>query len=185
MNKKFKFGLILGRFQTIHNGHVQLIEICRELCDKTLILIGSAQESGTVRNPYDINLRKKAIKMLYDDADVIVDGINDMTNENDICVEWGRYILNNIKEKYNELPDLMVYGKDESRKGWFSDEDSKLISELIVSRKNIEISATELRKLLVENNKKEWQKYVPEAIWGMYDELRTELLKYEAYNKEL
>ena len=174
--KKFKLGLVLGRFNHMHNGHVEIIEISRQLCEKTLILIGSASECGTLRNPFKLETRKKVIQKIYGDPDdVVIGALNDMTNEDDICFEWGRYILDNVKQMYGEEPDLMVYGKDESRKGWFSEEDSAKFSEVIVTRDKIKISATQLRKYLIEDNKEEWKKYVPEEIWNMYGELKTEL----------
>lgn len=176
MNKKFKFGLVLGRFQMMHNGHMEIIDMSRQLCEKTLILIGSSQESGTLRNPFKLETRKRVITRIYNDNDVIIGALNDLTNENDISFEWGRYILDNINKMYGVMPDLMLYGKDESRKGWFSEEDSKNFSEMIVSRNKIKTSATKLREYLVQDNKQEWEKYVPKEIWDMYDELREELL---------
>jgi len=173
----FEFGLILGRFNHFHNGHKRLVDISRNLCKKTLILIGSAGESGTLRNPFKLETRKKVISKVYNVEDVIIGELDDMTNENDICFEWGRYILDNVKEKYHVIPDLMIYGKDDSRKGWFSEEDSKLFSEFIITRNQINISATQLRNYLLENNKKDWCRYVPDQILDMYEELREEYKK--------
>lgn len=177
MEKIFELGLVLGRFQTFHKGHKQLIDVTRNLCKKTLILIGSAQESGTSRNPFKLEIRKEMISQIYAQNDVSICALDDMTNEDDICFEWGSYILENVEKMIGRLPDLMVYGKDESRKGWFSDEDSKKFSELMIARDKINISATKLREFLVQDKKQEWQKYVPEEIWDKYEVLREELLK--------
>lgn len=183
MEKKFELGLVLGRFQHLHKGHIEIIEISRKLCKKTMILIGSEQESGTLRNPYLFETRKNVISKIYDEEDVIISGLKDMTNENDICFEWGKYILENVEKIYGKKPDLMIYGKDESRKGWFSEEDSKNFSEMIIARNKIEISATKLREYLVQDEKEKWKQYVPEKIWDMYEELREELLKIDCYKK--
>lgn len=177
MEKNFELGLVLGRFQTFHKGHKQLIDMTRNLCEKTLILIGSAQESGTPRNPFKLETRREMISQIYAQEDVIICALDDMTNEDDICFEWGSYILEHVEKMVGRLPDLMVYGKDESRKGWFSEEDSKKFSEFIVARDKINISATKLREFLVQDKKQEWQKYVPEEIWDKYECLREELLK--------
>ena len=37
MEKIFELGLVLGRFQTFHKGHKQLIDVTRNLCKKTLM----------------------------------------------------------------------------------------------------------------------------------------------------
>ncbi len=185
MEKKFELGLVLGRFQPMHNGHQQIVEITRSLCQKTLILISSAQESGTFRNPFQLETRKNIIDTIYGNKeDVIIGTMNDMTNENDICFEWGKYILNHIENNYGRLPDLMVYGKDESRKGWFSNEDSQKFSELIIARNKINISATKLREYLVQDKKEEWKSFVPKEISNMYETLRNELLKLEVYHRD-
>jgi len=63
------------------------------MCDRLLILVGSAQESGTLRNPFSVETRIKMIKEIYPDDNVIVRGLPDLTNENDISAEWGRYLL--------------------------------------------------------------------------------------------
>lgn len=176
MEKNFEFGLVLGRFHPLHNGHKQIIDLTRQLCKKTLILISSSQESGTIRNPFTCKRRREVIERVYQEEDVIIGELQDMTNENDICFEWGKYILDNVEKKYGRIPDLMVYGKDESRKGWFSEEDSQKFSDMIVARNKIAISATQLRKYIVQGNKEEWKKYTPCEIWDMFEVLREELL---------
>ena len=50
--KPYDVGLVCGRFQTFHKGHEKLVDTGLLLCDRLLILIGSAQESGTERNQY-------------------------------------------------------------------------------------------------------------------------------------
>ena len=44
--KPYDVGLVCGRFQTFHKGHEKLVDTGLLLCDRLLILIGSAQESG-------------------------------------------------------------------------------------------------------------------------------------------
>ena len=161
-----------------------IIDKAQELSKQVLILVGSASESHTLRNPFTSDFRIELLKKVYNNKNIRIEKLNDMTNEKDICFEWGRYILNHVEEKYRRIPDLMVCGKDESRKGWFSEEDSQKFSELIIARNKLEISATELRKLLVQDCKQEWKGYVPEQIWDMYGELRKELLELECYQNK-
>ena len=67
MLKPYDCGLICGRFQTFHIGHESLVETGLKLCDRILILIGSAQECGTMRNPFNINTRTDMLKAIYGD----------------------------------------------------------------------------------------------------------------------
>lgn len=93
MSKPYDVGMICGRFQTFHKGHEELVETAMRLCDRVLILIGSAQECGTERNPFNIITRTKMLKEIYGDRpEIMIYGISDLTDENDIRPEWGRYL---------------------------------------------------------------------------------------------
>ena len=56
-----KKGLILGRFQPFHFGHLKLIESIVNDKVLPLICIGSAQYSHTVDNPFTVKERKEMI----------------------------------------------------------------------------------------------------------------------------
>lgn len=180
--KPYDVGLICGRFQTFHKGHEKLVETALMLCDRVLILIGSAQESGTERNPLNINTRTKMLRMVYgDDPNIMIYGLADMTNENDIRPEWGKYLLDNADRYIFKNPEVMIYGNDESRSAWFAKEDLKYTTELIINRSELPISATMLRKYMVEDKRKEWMACVNPRLHKMYDELRRELMTVEYY----
>ena len=51
-----KIGIILGRMQPFHNGHVWLIEQALSECDEVYVFIGSANKLNE-RNPYPIEDR--------------------------------------------------------------------------------------------------------------------------------
>lgn len=96
--------MICGRFQTFHKGHEELVETAMRLCDRVLILIGSAQECGTERNPFNIITRTKMLKEIYGDhPEIMIYGLSDLTDENDIRPEWGRYLLDNVDRYICEL----------------------------------------------------------------------------------
>lgn len=182
--KVYDTGFICGRFQTFHKGHQKLIETALMLCDRVLIFVGSAQESGTERNPLNISTRIKMIQAVYDDpARIMVFGLSDMTNENDICPEWGRYLLDNVDKYIYKAPELMVYGNDSSRSGWFDTEDIKQTSELIINRHELPISATMVRSLMALDIRREWMKLVDPKLHKMYDELRNEMMNVPYYQK--
>ena len=183
-SKPYDVGLICGRFQTFHNGHEKLVDTGLMLCDRLLILIGSAQECGTERNPLNINTRTKMLKAIYgDNPNIMIYGLADMTNEDDICPEWGKYLLKNVDRYIYKNPEVMIYGNDESRSAWFDKADLKNTTELIINRAELPISATMLRKLMVEDNRREWMKWVNPKLHKMYDEIRNELMTVEFYRK--
>lgn len=182
--KPYDCGLICGRFQTFHKGHESLVETGLKLCDRLLILVGSAQECGTERNPFNINTRTKMLKTIYgDNQNIMIYGLADLTNENDITPDWGRYLLKNVDRCIYKAPELMIYGNDEARSRWFDPEDIKDTSEFIVNRGRIPISATMVREAMVFDRRKEWMSMVNPRLHKIYDELRRELMSVEFYQE--
>lgn len=183
--KKYKLGMICGRFSHIHNGHRILIENGLELCDQLLILVGSAQEKYTLRNPFPIEYRIKLIKKVYNNDNLIIERLDDMTNEYDISYDWGEYVINHTKKYAGGVADLIITGNDDLRKGWFSKEQLTNTEELVIDRKLLDISATKLRGYIIINDKENWKKYVPKQIYNDFDEIREKMLKTEEYKKIL
>lgn len=174
----------LWPFPNFHKGHESLVEIGIKLCDRILILIGSAQECGTERNPFNINTRTDMLKEIYgDNNQIMIYALSDMTDENDICPEWGRYLLDNVDRYIYKAPELMIYGNDEARSRWFAPDDIRDTSELIVNRGRIPISATMVRESMVFNHRKEWMSMVNPKLHKMYDRLRNELMTVTFYQK--
>lgn len=187
MLKPYDCGLICGRFQTFHIGHESLVETGLKLCDRVLILVGSSQESGTERNPYDVATRMDMLRAIYgNDNDVIMmHGLADLTDENDIRPEWGRYLLDAVDRYLYKAPELMIYGNDESRSRWFDPEDIRDTSEFIVNRGRIPISATMVREAMVFDRRKEWMSMVNPKLHKMYNRLREELMGVSFYQDML
>ena len=182
--KPYDVGLICGRFQTFHIGHESLVETGIKLCDRVLILVGSAQECGTERNPFNINTRTKMLKSIYGDRpEIMIYGLADMTDENDIRPEWGRYLLDNVDRYIYKAPELMIYGNDESRSKWFAQDDIRDTSEFIVNRGRIPISATMVREAMVFDNRKLWMSMVNSKLHKMYSKLREELMSVPFYQE--
>ena len=174
-------GLLVGRFQTFHKGHQRLVDTGLSLCDRMLVLIGSSQESGTERNPLDVATRRDMIRAVYPTDRVMIQGLADLTNENDVRPEWGRYVLENVGRYIYKAPELMLYGNDESRSKWFDQEDIKDTSEFIINRGSLPISATMLREMMVRDDRREWMKWVDPRLHKMYDRLRAELMTVPFY----
>lgn len=187
MLKPYDCGLICGRFQTFHIGHESLVETGLKLCDRVLILVGSSQESGTERNPYDVATRMDMLRAIYgNDSDVIMmHGLADLTDENDIRPEWGRYLLDAVDRYLYKAPELMIYGNDESRSRWFDPEDIRDTSEFIVNRGRIPVSATMVREAMVFDRRKEWMSMVNPKLHKMYNRLREELMGVSFYQDML
>ena len=73
------------------------------------------------------------------------------------------------------MPDLLVSGKETRRISWFDGLEQVRISELYIP-KSIDISASQMRRYFLENQREQWQQYTNPALWGQYDALRTLVL---------
>ena len=60
--QKFKVGLFVGRFQPLHRGHMHALGFAGASCEKLIVAVGSAQESGTEKNPLPARVRMKIIR---------------------------------------------------------------------------------------------------------------------------
>lgn len=185
-NMAFEFAFVCGRYNHAHLGHKLLIDKALQISSRVYVAVGSAQEKETLRNPFSVNTRIKVIKNMYPDMSekrLIVDGINDLSNEFNKTTSWGTYLKEHIINKFARFPDLILYGSEGDRSKWFKEEDMEDTFDLIVPRKSIPISATKMRGFLVIDDEESWQQNVPETIYNMYSELRQELMSAPVYKQ--
>ena len=61
MSKNYDAAVFIGRFQPLHNVHVQIIKRALDIADKVIIIIGSAKKPRTFENPFTEVERKEMI----------------------------------------------------------------------------------------------------------------------------
>jgi bifunctional NMN adenylyltransferase/nudix hydrolase len=59
--KKYGTILLIGRFQPLHNAHLEIIKRCTALTDQLVIIAGSAKQPRTYKNPFTFDERKQMI----------------------------------------------------------------------------------------------------------------------------
>ena len=60
-----KRGILIGRMQPVHNGHIQVINKILEEVDEIIIGIGSAQLSHELKNPFTAGERILMMNQAY------------------------------------------------------------------------------------------------------------------------
>ncbi len=172
--KPYNLGLIVGRFQVFHLGHVDMIEKALAICERVILFIGSAQECRTAKNPFDFVERAAMIASAFDEAvkndKLVIYPLADAGIGNN--AQWGDYILSKVPEEYGK-PDITISGRESRRSTWFDNQD---IAELFVN-KTIDISASKMREYLKSDEKFLWEAYSPPEISHMYNKLRTIILE--------
>ena len=176
--KKYKTGLVLGRFQTFHKGHEYIINKALEVCSKVLVFIGSSDKDGTQENPFSYELREKLIKKIYGNEIVenklIISPLADLGAGN--VTKWGDYLFCEA-EKILRKVDCIVYGEESKCKSWFSEKIKKSVNFIVISRDDIKINASTLREYMRKNDFEKWKEFVNKKNWGEFEEMRKILIE--------
>ncbi|WP_449461616.1 nicotinamide-nucleotide adenylyltransferase [Tardisphaera miroshnichenkoae] len=165
--KKYKKGIIIGRFQPFHLGHLKAVEYASSLCERLVIGIGSAQESGTIRNPFDADTREVMIRESLKDAGLDLKTIEFLKIPDFMDDEkWFNYIVQRV-------PDIEVVF---SGNGWvrriFKARGIKVVVPPWYNRG--EISGTKVRQLIRSDQK--WEGLVPRAVISIINQHRSDLI---------
>lgn len=175
MSKTFVTGFFLGRMQPIHLFHEKLILAGQQICDQMIVMIGSAQESGTIRNPLPIELRMRLSRQIFGEQ-VLLLPLNDMSNERDATFGWGDYLIEHIRSATGKIPELMIYGNEESRQGWFRPGVFESMGHLVFPRPKDGLSSTQIRELVMQGDKRAWMNVANEKIHKDFEEIRQFIL---------
>ena len=172
MEKMYKCGLYIGRFQPIHIGHESIIRKMLEECDQIIIAIGSAQESGTERNPFTFEQRADLIMNVFYreclNGRISIIPLRDRYQPaND--ASWGDYVFQNVWDITHKVPDAIYEGEEEERNSWY---DNLNVDVVRVPRTIVLASATQLREALKEEPSVSEYMMVPAAIRYRLREMR-------------
>lgn len=179
MNKPYKLGILVGRFQTLHKGHEDMINTAFALCERVAVFVGSSGEYGTNKNPFSYETRKEMLKKVFGDK-ISVFPLPDIGVGNN--PEWGEYVIKKVVEACGTPPDLFVSGKEERRATWLSGASGEGVAELYIP-KTIDISASKLRGYMIDGEKEKWESYSSKRLFDMYDDLRKQLLAAKDNNE--
>lgn len=182
MNEIKRVGVFLARMQPVHNSHLYLINKALEECDKVLIILGSGNKKGTLRNPFDAKLRKQMLRECFNkeqNKKLKIVTLPDWSMENDTDDEktWGRYFYYNVVSTIKQKNFFLYYSdKPEILDGWFNEtEVKKYITYKIYERNNLfdGLSSTKIREALLNNDVDYVKKYCPKSVIDRFDYLSS------------
>lgn len=154
-------GLLIGRFQPFHNGHVYVIKEISKEVDEIIIGIGSAQLSHSLENPFTAGERVMMIsKSLYEngiDKNYYIIPIPDVNNNS----LWVSHL------KSLTPPFSKVYSGNPLVKRLFLEQGIKVVTPPLYNRK--EYSGTEIRRRILEGEP--WEDLVPKAVVDVIEEI--------------
>ena len=158
-------GLLIGRFQPFHLGHLDAVKYALESVDKLLIGIGSSNKSNESRNPFTADERKEMILTSLNESTLEKIEVYYITDVND-HEKWTHHV-DEIVSKYD-----VVFSNDEFTHTLFGARGIKVISVPLKQREVL--SGTDIRmKIKVDQG---WIGLVPEGT-------KKVLLKINAKNR--
>ena len=150
-------GLMLGRFQPFHKGHLALTKQILSECDELLIIIGSAQFNFIDKDPFSAGERVLMIHEALKEAGVdlsrcyIIPVANDENN-----ARWLAYI------RSMGPPFDVLYSGNDFVKYLARSQDSSIVIEDPMFAEINEYNGTNIRRLMQEG--KPWEHLVPPAV---------------------
>lgn len=177
-------GVILARFQPVHEGHIALIKKACDENDSVLLLVGSANQQG-VRNPVPLHLRIEMLKeaLIANDlmSKCVIEPFDDLTTEEDNSYEWGFYLYSKVVDVLKESYFTIYYSDGyEIITSWFPGHILRnYISLSLLARAKVEkgISATQVREVLMSYDKDDetlskLKSMVPQSVFNRREMLR-------------
>jgi bifunctional NMN adenylyltransferase/nudix hydrolase len=166
MNKKYDYGIVIGRFQPFHLAHRDLIQHSLTLAEKVIIILGSARSASDVKNPFTPAMREEMIRACFPQVEnrLIFRAVRDYPYNDHV---WTTEVQNVVRET--------VEDEDEKEHaeialvGFFKDRTSYYLNlfpqwqfeEFYCSRREyLKANATEIReKYFTENSA--WTEFLP------------------------
>ena len=155
-------GILIGRMQPVHNGHMQIIKEILNEVDEIIIGIGSAQLSHEVKDPFTageriVMMSQALAEMGVDPSRYYIIPMQDI-NFNAIWVSHVKMLT---------PPFSIVYSGNSLVKQLFSEEGFEVKQPPLYDR--LHLSGTEVRKRILEDGN--WQELVPKATIDVINEI--------------
>ncbi len=166
MNKKYDFGIVIGRFQPFHVAHRELIKHSLTLAEKVIVILGSARSASDVRNPFTPAMREEIIRACFpeDSARLIFCAVRDYPYNDHV---WTAEVQNVVSEISDETDGAKI-----AIIGFFKDRSSYYLNlfpqwnfeEFYVSdKKLLNINATQIREKFFTDDA-DWKEFLPTQV---------------------
>jgi nicotinamide-nucleotide adenylyltransferase len=145
-------GLLIGRFQPFHLGHLEALHFALSKVDKLWVGLGSSNKPPQKNNPFSAEERKKMILSSIDDSirsKIEIYFIPDFEDHK----KWAEHI-DTIVPKFD-----IVFTNDDMTKYLYSKRDTTVMAIPFTNRDVL--SGTNIRDLILSDQP--WEEYVPDG----------------------
>ena len=153
--KNVRRGVLVGRFQPFHFGHLSVIKYALERVDEVILVIGSPQLSHTMDNPFTAGERLFMVKKTLHEAQIdskqyYVVHAPDVHNN----AIWFSFLVSMCP------PFHILYSNNPIVKRLFREAGFQVEETPLFNREKF--SATEIRRRMQSNE--DWHSLVPKAV---------------------
>ena len=155
-------GLLIGRFQPFHLGHLEALHFALSKVEKLWVGLGSSNKPPQKNNPFSAEERKEMILSSVDDSiknKIEIYFIPDFDNHQ----KWAENI-DNIVPKFD-----IVFTNDEMTKHLYSKRDIMVIPIPFLKRDIL--SGTYIRDLIISDQP--WEECVPEGTKNFLNQINA------------
>jgi nicotinamide-nucleotide adenylyltransferase len=155
-------GLLIGRYQPFHKGHLEVIKNILKEVDDLIIGIGSAQISHTLENPFTAGERMTMISNSLRD-----EGITRCLHIIPIPDVWNNALwVNHVRSLTPRFQ--VVYTGNALAKRLFKENGVEVREQPLFNR--AKYSGTEVRRRMFIGD--DWRSLVPPAVVGVINEIK-------------
>ncbi len=155
-------GLLIGRFQPFHLGHLDALRFALSKVDKLWIGLGSSNQPLLRNNPFSAEERKKMILSSIDDSirnKIEIYFIPDFEDHK----KWVEHI-DTIVPKFD-----IIFTNDEMTKHLYSKRETKVV-EIPFTKRDV-LSGTNIRDLIVCDQP--WEEFVPDGTKNFLNKINA------------
>ena len=155
-------GLLIGRFQPFHLGHLAAVLFGLSRAENLFIGIGSSNKSNERRNPFSAEERREMIISSIEPSMADRLKIFDIPDVGD-HEKW-TFEIDKIVPKYD-----IIFTNDEFTKTLYEKREMNVVPVVLKDREKF--SGTNIRKLIADDKK--WQDLVPQGTRKVLDNLNA------------
>lgn len=148
-------GLYVGRFQPFHLGHLQAVQYILDRVDELIVVVGSAQHSHTIENPFSAGERVTMVRLALREARIPGDRYSIIPLPDDEFHKvWVAHLL-------SQTPSFdRVYTNEPLTFRLLKEAGLKVERIPMFSRKTL--TATEVRRRMLKGGN--WEELVPKSV---------------------
>lgn len=117
MKKLYSEIVFIGRFQPVHNAHVEVLRKAHSLADRVIVVLGSAHQPRSVKNPFTADERKHLLEQAwYKIAPITEKHLVIVSVEDNIYNDqaWAVSVQDAVQQYLTKNVGLIGFHKDES-----------------------------------------------------------------------